>query len=128
MRLSQNFSFWESYSEFIRKKWALTAFSKANPKTNRVLGLAHIFINFRGKFTEEFKKIFHMPSCLFAVGSNTQEPAYAGEPWGGSTSTPGLTGQPLQNKKSSQDFFFSTEDTPPLCGGYSSLISGWFFV
>jgi branched-chain amino acid transport system permease protein len=40
MRLSQNFSLWESNLRFIRKSGLLTAFSEAFPKTNRVLGKA----------------------------------------------------------------------------------------
>jgi hypothetical protein len=43
MKLSQNFSFWESNLRFRGKSGLLTAFSKAIPKTNRVLGIAHIY-------------------------------------------------------------------------------------
>ncbi|MDR2375231.1 MAG: hypothetical protein LBD96_02215, partial [Treponema sp.] len=39
-RLSQNFSFWESNLRFRGKSGLLAAFSKAIPKTNRVLGMA----------------------------------------------------------------------------------------
>jgi hypothetical protein len=40
LRLSQNFSFWESNLRFGGKSGLLAAFSKAIPKTNRVLGIA----------------------------------------------------------------------------------------
>jgi hypothetical protein len=42
LRLSQNFSFWESNLGFMGKNGPQTAFSKAFPKTNRVLGKAPI--------------------------------------------------------------------------------------
>jgi hypothetical protein len=37
MKLSQNFSFWESSLRFMGKSGLETAFSRAFPKTNRVL-------------------------------------------------------------------------------------------
>jgi hypothetical protein len=40
LRLSQNFSFWESSLRFRGKNGLLTLFSKAFPETNRVLGKA----------------------------------------------------------------------------------------
>jgi hypothetical protein len=42
-------------------------------------------------------------------------------PWGGSISTSndsGVETSPVQNEKSPQDFFFSTEDTPLLAAGF----------
>jgi hypothetical protein len=42
IKLSQNFSFWESNLRFSRKSGLLAAFSKAIPETNRVLGMALI--------------------------------------------------------------------------------------
>jgi hypothetical protein len=43
MKLSQNFSFWESKLRCSGKSGPLAAFSKAISETNRVLGMAHIY-------------------------------------------------------------------------------------
>jgi len=45
LRLSQNFSSWDSFLRFIRKSGLLTAFPKACHKTDRVLGQAPFNIN-----------------------------------------------------------------------------------
>ena len=56
MRLSQNFSFWESYLRFNRKSGLQTAFSGAFLKTNRVLGKAQI--------TKSIKKVKRKKTIL----------------------------------------------------------------
>jgi hypothetical protein len=48
MRLSQNFSFWESNLKFKGKSGPQTAFSKAIPKINQVLGMALVLVIFCG--------------------------------------------------------------------------------
>jgi hypothetical protein len=48
-------------------------------------------------------------------------------PWGGSISTSddgGVETSPVQNEKSPQDFFFSTEDTPLLAGFFIFRLAG----
>jgi hypothetical protein len=47
LRLSQNFSFWNSTLGFRGKSGHLTAFPRACFKTNRVLGKAHFNVVFR---------------------------------------------------------------------------------
>ena len=46
MRLSQNFSFWESYLRFNGKNGYKPIFPRAFLKTNRVLGKAQISLTF----------------------------------------------------------------------------------
>jgi hypothetical protein len=51
LRLSQNFSFWESNLRFGGKSGPLSGFSKVSPKTNRVLGETHFLYLYRQKRT-----------------------------------------------------------------------------
>jgi hypothetical protein len=53
LRLSQNFSFWGSNLRFRGKSGLLAAFSKAIPKTNRVLGIALLFLLSLNAFSDE---------------------------------------------------------------------------
>jgi hypothetical protein len=48
LRLFRNFGFWESNLRFRGKNGLLAVFSKAIPKTNRVLGMALFFRNWGG--------------------------------------------------------------------------------
>jgi hypothetical protein len=63
LRLFQNFGFWKSYPRFNRKTGLLDSFSKAIPKTNRVLGMA--------QFTFIFPLFFMFLACSL---SSKQEP------------------------------------------------------
>jgi hypothetical protein len=69
LRLSQNFSFWESSPGFIRKKRALTAFPKANSKTSRFLGLALLPVFF---FSCPRRELVSFPAdgSLYGLGGN----------------------------------------------------------
>jgi hypothetical protein len=56
MRLSQNFNFWESNLRFMGKSELLAAFSRAFPKTNRVLGNARMPLK-----TQVFRVSYNLP-------------------------------------------------------------------
>jgi hypothetical protein len=72
MRLSQNFSFWESYLRCKRKSGLQAAFSEAFHKTNRVLGNAPPYIviihniddNCPDPPQREVRRIFHIPEDI----------------------------------------------------------------
>jgi hypothetical protein len=56
LRLSQNFSFWESNLRFRGKSGLLSTFPKAIPKTNRVLGMAHLVLKPRRRLGTVYKE------------------------------------------------------------------------